>query len=128
MRVVVSCFQGQKKLFCPWKHEKTALKSCSIIGPNLFLVLATGPKPAQISFSIPKKCLPARLLYNDFDCNQYEEFFPATANTLAFTMRHPVEHQELPPLHWLADSKKGLFSPNIVLETIASTPSGSSTH
>ena len=34
---------------------------------NSFSILPTGPKPAQIPFSIPLKCLPARLLYNDFD-------------------------------------------------------------
>ena len=35
--------------------------------PNLFFsVLPNGPKPAQITFSVPKKCLPARLLYNNF--------------------------------------------------------------
>ena len=32
-----------------------------------FSVLPIGPKPAQITFSVPKKCLPARRLYNDFD-------------------------------------------------------------
>ena len=31
-----------------------------------FSVLPTGPKPAQITFSVPEKCLLARLLYNDF--------------------------------------------------------------
>ena len=28
--------------------------------------LGSGPKPAQISNSVPKKCLTARLIYNDF--------------------------------------------------------------
>ena len=36
--------------------------------PIFFSVLPIGPKPAQISFSIPEKCLPAPLLYNDFAC------------------------------------------------------------
>ena len=44
-----------KKIFCPWKHEKTGLKSCQ-----------TGPNPAQISILVPKKSPTAGLLYNDF--------------------------------------------------------------
>ena len=34
--------------------------------PNFFSVLPTGLKPSQITFSVPQKCLPAGLLYNDF--------------------------------------------------------------
>ena len=51
-----------KKINLPLKHRKNALKGC----PNFFSVLPTSPKSAQISYSVPKKWLPARLLYNDF--------------------------------------------------------------
>ena len=44
-----------KTIFCPWKHEKTGLKSCQ-----------TGPNPAQISIPVPQKSPTAQLLYNDF--------------------------------------------------------------
>jgi hypothetical protein len=46
-----------KKKFCPWKYEKTGLKSCR-----------TGPNPAQISILVPKKSPTAGLLSNDFGC------------------------------------------------------------
>ena len=49
----LQCFL--KKKFCPWKHEKTGLKSCR-----------TGLNPAQISIPVPYKSPTARLLYNDF--------------------------------------------------------------
>ena len=39
--------------------EKTSLKSCSKSATIFFSVLPTGPKSPQISYSVPKKCLPA---------------------------------------------------------------------
>jgi hypothetical protein len=53
----------KKKLnyfFCPSKvaHNRHQI---------LFSVLSTSPKPAEISFSVPQKCL----LYNDFGADTY---------------------------------------------------------
>ena len=45
--------------------KKTASKAAPN-GPYFFSVLSTGPKSAQISYSVLWKWLPARFLYNDF--------------------------------------------------------------
>ena len=37
-----------------------------LLSPNFFSVLPSGPKPAQISISVPSKLLTAQLMYNDF--------------------------------------------------------------
>ena len=39
---------------CPWKHDKTALKSCSKSAQFFFSVLPSGPKSAQISYIFHK--------------------------------------------------------------------------
>ena len=43
---------------------------------KIFSVLLIGPKPAQITISVPKKLLTMRLLYNDFVCDsRWKNYF-----------------------------------------------------
>ena len=59
LKVVFSCFQEQKNnlkfcniFYAPEDMEKAASKVAQL-GPIFFSVLPTGPKPAQISYSVP---------------------------------------------------------------------------
>ena len=52
--------------FAPENMKKPSSKVAHNWPKLFFSVLPIGPKPAQITFSVPKKCLPAQLLYNDF--------------------------------------------------------------
>ena len=51
-------------------YKRNIMQLSSKVAQNqpimFFSVLPTGPKSAQISYSVPLKWLPARLLYNDF--------------------------------------------------------------
>ena len=60
-------FKNNSNLF--FGHEnmkKLPSKVAHNWSKSFFSVLPTRPKPAQLLVCFPKKCLPARLLYNDF--------------------------------------------------------------
>jgi len=53
--------------FAPKNMKKTSSKVAHNRPKLFFSLLPIVPKPAQITFSVSYKCLPSRLLYNDFD-------------------------------------------------------------
>ena len=53
--------------------------------PFLFIVLPTISKPIQITFSVPKKCLLAPLLYNDFATTATIKITSTTSTTVPTT-------------------------------------------
>ena len=53
--------------------------------PFLFIVLPTVSKPIQITFSVPKKCLLAPLLYNDFATTATIKITSTTTTTVPTT-------------------------------------------
>ena len=57
-----------KPICWPWKHEKTALKSCSYLAKIFFSVFPTGPKPTQISNIFHRNLPLPNYIYNDFVC------------------------------------------------------------
>ena len=48
------------------ENMKKRLSKVAHNQPKTFFSTATGPKSAQISYSVPSKWFPARLIYNDF--------------------------------------------------------------
>ena len=78
--------------------------------PKLFFsVFLIGPKPAQITFSVPYKCLPAQLLYNDFVTESttasdfegsrqftFRSFKLAKSNNYHFGNYEQLTHKSLP--------------------------------
>ena len=64
---ILQYFQRFFKIFFAPENMKKLSSKVAHNRPKLFFsVLQINPKPAQITFSVQKKCLRARILYNDF--------------------------------------------------------------
>ena len=64
--MVFSPFSADATKFLKDFEKKIGLKNIKKLPSIANSRLGSGPKPAQISNSVPKKCLTARLIYNDF--------------------------------------------------------------